>query len=153
MYSSRSEAGKMAFHQTRTWNVASRHSTVRHSSVIHERAKKQRAFSSEGIRGDIAFNTLLLIILAAACLIVPDIVALHKSVSVTGQLSSEVRVLADTTAQLQARLDFSTGQPVTIVNPSSSNLIPSEEIPTVRITAPEETLPSASSVSGNSQLP
>ena len=126
-----------SFRQAQNWTTAMNHGTAGRRDVIAERTTKLRAVSSEGIREDIAYIIISLIVVMAVSLLLADLSALQSSSSAAGKLSSEITILENTNSSLSERLAFHAGRVRYPGIPDPENMVQIDQIETITISIPD----------------
>lgn len=83
----------------------------RKRSVIPEKSHPLRAFSAEGIRGDILTAVLALVLLLCICIICLDVSALHAGGDRLDRLSEGIASLEESNSVLRAELSWAQANP------------------------------------------
>ena len=122
----------MTVRQAQGWTVPVHHRGEPRHSVINEKKHKLKLISSRGIREDAAQILLALVVVVLAALLLLDLYALQDSSARAGELASSVSMLEQANADLAGRLN--TSRSAVVVNPASSELVKTEDIPVIPLT-------------------
>ena len=130
-------AALRTFSQTQDWTGSMGVSPSGRFQVVEASQGKQRVFTREGIRWDVAWACLIATAILLSIILLVDLSGIGISMKSIQKLDRKIETVAASNDELQARLEYSSGDVSVCTEAVKRNLISSGGARTIRLTAPE----------------